>query len=70
MATKRIKLLKPWMMTPAGAEVEFQTSVADLLIQRGRAVEVKPPEPKPEPAPPKISKKSARREAKNAKLHR
>lgn len=41
VATKRIKLLKPWTTFAVGAEVEFQTSVADLLIQRGRAVEVK-----------------------------
>lgn len=40
-ATKRIKLLKPWTLFAAGAEVEFQTSIADLLILRGRAEEVK-----------------------------
>jgi hypothetical protein len=65
VATKRIKLLKPWMMSPAGAEVEFQTSVADLLIQRGRAVEVRPTAPVPVSAP----KKAQRGKKKEEKKH-
>jgi len=61
VATKRIRLIKPWQMTPAGAEAEFQTSVADLLIQRGRAEEVKPaPTPAPKPKKVKKSKRKGR----------
>jgi hypothetical protein len=37
MATKRIKLIKPWQVHPAGAEVDFPVPIADLLIERGRA---------------------------------
>jgi hypothetical protein len=74
VATKRIKFIKAWMMVPVGAEMDFDAPVADLLIQRGRAVEVLPPEPITMPAPTptsaKVSKKSARRGARNAKLHR
>jgi len=58
MATKRIKLIKAWNMFAPGAEVEFQTSVADLLIQRGRAEEVKPVQA---PAPVIKPKKSKRK---------
>jgi hypothetical protein len=32
-------------MVPVGAEREFDVPVADLLIQVGRAVEVRPPAP-------------------------
>lgn len=41
MATKRIKFIKPWNMTAAGAEMELDTPIADLLISRGRAEEIK-----------------------------
>lgn len=57
MATKRIRLIKPWTLFAAGAEVEFQTSVADLLIQRGRAEEVKQ---SPAPVSKKALKKARR----------
>jgi hypothetical protein len=43
VATKRVKFIKPWQMTPAGAEMELDAPVADLLIKRGRAEEVKEP---------------------------
>lgn len=41
MATKRIKFIKAWNMTPAGAEMELDAPIADLLICRGRAEEIK-----------------------------
>jgi hypothetical protein len=53
-------------MVPAGAEREFDVPVADLLIKNGRAKEIQ----LPKPTPPKLSKKAAKREARNAKLHR
>jgi hypothetical protein len=65
MATKRIKFIKPWAMVSAGEVRDFDTPVADELIRTGRAQEVQPPAP----APPPVSKKAARREARNAKLH-
>lgn len=72
MATKRIKFIKAWMMVPVGAERDFDTPVADELIRVGRAVEVRLPDPVPAAAltPPNVSKKAARREARNAKLQR
>jgi hypothetical protein len=61
-------MIKAWAMVSAGAEVEFEAAIADELIRVGRAVEVKPPEPAPAVTP--VSKKEARRDARNAKLQR
>lgn len=47
MATKTIKLIKPWRMHSKGAVFTTDAPVAALLIQSGRAVEEKPAEVKP-----------------------
>jgi hypothetical protein len=66
-------------MVPVGAEREFDVPVADLLIQVGRAVEVRPPAPPiPTPdlnpfrpfMPTRDEKKAAKKDRRNAKLHR
>jgi hypothetical protein len=54
------------MMVAAGEVRDFDAPVAEQLIRTGRALEVQPPAPEPL----KVSKKAARREARNAKLHR
>lgn len=44
MASKTVKMLKAWLLHPVGEEFTTDESVADLLIARGAAEEVKPPE--------------------------
>jgi hypothetical protein len=39
---KNVTLLKPWGMHLKGASLTLDNSVADLLIQRGAAEEIKP----------------------------
>lgn len=41
-ATKTIKLIKPWHLHPAGQVLTVDAPVADLLIESGRAEEIKP----------------------------
>jgi hypothetical protein len=59
MASKKLKLIKPWGLNPKGAIIEPPESVASLLIQSGRAEAVE----EPEPVPPKQKGKQANREA-------
>lgn len=42
MASKTVRMIKPWGLHPVGEEFTTDESVADLLIQNGRAEEVKP----------------------------
>jgi hypothetical protein len=53
---KRVKFLKAWQMVSAGAEMELDAPIADLLIQRGRAIEVKAEAPLPTTAPQKAKR--------------
>lgn len=60
MTTKTIRFIKAWRLHPVGAIVAPEASVADLLIQQGRAVEVAPEadgKPAAKPAKPENRKK-------------
>lgn len=68
MADKTIKFIKPWGLQAIGAVITTIQSVADLLIQSGKAVEVEKaseegnPATAPIPAiPPASRKQQARR---------
>lgn len=69
MATKRVKFLKPWQMTPAGAEMELDAPVAELLIIRGRAEEIKEAPAALPPKTLKIDPKALKRALKKARLN-
>lgn len=51
MATKTVKLIKPWNTYPAGAIQDIRVPIADLLIQRGIAVLVEAAPPSPTETP-------------------
>jgi hypothetical protein len=50
---KNVTLLKPWGMHLKGARLRIDAPVADLLIQRGAAEEIKPASKKADTKPGK-----------------